>query len=85
MNDEDIARLADVVSKRVFDEMSRFIDVLENVMRDNERLLAKVEDLEWALYGEHDDDLSQVPDDELDEFFDGCWEPDEDEGEPTFD
>jgi len=92
MTDEDIARLADVVSKRVFDAMAQFIDVLENVVRDNEQLQSKVENLEWLLYGNHDDDddddddLEVVPDDELDEFFDGCWEPEEEGGnEPTFD
>jgi hypothetical protein len=96
MNDEDVVRLADIVSDRVFKELSKFLDVLESVVRENEQLTTKVRQLEEWLFSpdedaedDDDDGYEDVPPDEVDGFFDveSAWEPtiDEDDSKPTFD
>lgn len=65
MDDESIKKLADVVSGRVFEQMSQFVGVIEGVVRENELLRARVADLELSLYDLDDDDVDY--DDEADE------------------
>jgi hypothetical protein len=83
MDDEAVARLADIVSTRIFTAMEKFIKVLEEVVRDNVelqtrvetgsfhigRLEAKVELLESILH-ENDDVIYDAADDDDDDFED---------------
>jgi hypothetical protein len=89
MDDEAVARLADIVAERVFKSMSQFVDVLEDLVRDNEALHGQVRHLELLLFGPEarDAEAEEASDDELDEFFDvdSAWGPEEDESKPTFD
>lgn len=93
MDDEAVARLADIVAERVFKSMAQFVDVLENLVRENEALHAQVSHLELIVFGpeardaEAGADYEEASADELDEFFDvdSAWEPEEDDTKPTFD
>lgn len=98
MDDESIRKLADVVADRVFEQMAKFVDVIEGLVRENEALQAKVGMLECVVFGhEHpdddDDDLSSFEDftpsddDDRREFFDVdyAWETPDEDSEPTFD
>lgn len=73
MDDEAVARLANIVSARVFESMSKFVGVLENIVRENEELRSKVEHLELALFGpevdddDFDDDAGDYDDDAEDD------------------
>jgi hypothetical protein len=92
VDDEAITRLADIVSERVFTSMSKFVDALEALVRENELLRTKVAHLELIVFSDDPDDpddngYEPVPEDEIDDFFDveSAWEPEDDDSEPTFD
>lgn len=76
MNDEDVARLANIVSERVFESMSKFVGVLEDIIRENELLRSKVAELEFMVFGPDDSEPYEflgevsVQVDDIDDFFD---------------
>jgi 16S rRNA G527 N7-methylase RsmG len=94
MDDDELTRLADIVSERVFASMAKLLDVVENLVRDNETLRAKVARLELEV---HEDDSGDVGfdcelvvpiyADGMEGYFDvdESEEPEDDDSEPTFD
>jgi hypothetical protein len=82
MDDEEVTRLANIVSDRVFESMSKFVAVLEDTVRENELLRTKVAHLELLVFGpegvEDDDDVGDdelVPAYEMDDK--SVWESDD--------
>lgn len=71
---DDAAKLADEISDRVFAEMSKFVEVLENLTRENEDLRARVETLELMVF-EDEDELDDSPP-TVEELADLPWEVD---------
>lgn len=87
MDEDAVNRLADLVSDRVFTSMSKFVDVLEDLVRENEALRCKVSHLELAIFGDDGDDDFEYEEVPLNAETVWDWEEPEleDDTEPTFD
>jgi uncharacterized membrane protein len=72
MDDEAIHRLAELVAARVFEPMAEFIEALEKLVRQNEMLRGRVDQLEAMLA----DEISAVTD---------AWPRSRAGNDPTFD